>query len=157
MDFDDLLEKTLRLLQEHDDVADIYQRQFQFVLVDEYQDTNHIQADFVDLLAAQHRNVMVVGDDAQSIYSWRGADFKNILQFPKRYPGTRTFKIETNYRSVPEILSVANALSRRTIQQFPKNLHAAREARSAKPALDRAQRRQPAGAVRHAAHPGVAR
>lgn len=135
MDFDDLLEKTLRLLREHDDVAEIYQRQFQFVLVDEYQDTNRIQADFVDLLASKHRNIMVVGDDAQSIYSWRGADFKNILQFPARYPGAQTFKIETNYRSVPEILSVANASIEANIQQFPKNLHAAREGREARPAL----------------------
>src|SRR6478752_2954426 len=69
-----------------DVLAEHYQRQFQFILVDEYQDTNHLQADFIDILAAHHRNVMVVGDDAQSIYSWRGADFKNILDFPKRYP-----------------------------------------------------------------------
>ena len=135
MDFDDLLEKTLRLLRDHDEVAAIYQRQFQFVLVDEYQDTNHIQAEFVDILAAQHGNVMVVGDDAQSIYSWRGADFQNIIQFPKRYPKARTYKIETNYRSVPEILSVANAAIEANEQQFPKNLHAHRETRSVKPAL----------------------
>ena len=135
MDFDDLLEKTLRLLTDHDEVAAIYQRQFQFVLVDEYQDTNHIQAQFVDILAAQHGNVMVVGDDAQSIYSWRGADFQNIIQFPKRYPNARTYKIETNYRSVPEILSVANAAIEANEQQFPKNLHAHRETRSVKPAL----------------------
>ena len=135
MDFDDLLEKTLRLLRDHDEVASIYQRQFQFVLVDEYQDTNHIQAEFIDILAAQHGNVMVVGDDAQSIYSWRGADFQNIIQFPKRYPKARTYKIETNYRSVPEILSVANAAIEANEQQFPKNLTAARETRSVKPAL----------------------
>jgi Superfamily I DNA and RNA helicases len=82
MDFDDLLEKTLRMLKEHEHIADFYRRQFQFILVDEYQDTNKIQADFIDTLAAEHRNVMVVGDDAQSIYSWRGANFKNILAFP---------------------------------------------------------------------------
>ena len=135
MDFDDLLEKPLRLMQEHEEVAAIYQRQFQFILVDEYQDTNHIQARFIDLLAAQHGNVMVVGDDAQSIYSWRGADFQNILQFPTRYPNARTYKIETNYRSVPEILQVANAAIEANIQQFPKNLQAHRETRSVKPAL----------------------
>ena len=135
MDFDDLLEKTLRLLADHEEVATIYQRQFQFVLVDEYQDTNHIQAQFVDLLAAKHGNVMVVGDDAQSIYSWRGADFQNIIQFPKRYPNARTYKIETNYRSVPEILQVANAAIEANVQQFPKNLQAHRETRSVKPAL----------------------
>ena len=87
MDFDDLLEKTLRMLKEHEEIADFYRRQFQFILVDEYQDTNKIQADFIDTLAAEHRNVMVVGDDAQSIYSWRGANFKNILAFPAALSG----------------------------------------------------------------------
>ena len=135
MDFDDLLTKTLRLLNEHDDVAAIYQRQFQFVLVDEYQDTNHIQAEFVDKLAEKHSNIMVVGDDAQSIYSWRGADFRNILQFNRRYPAAKTFKIETNYRSVPEILQVANAAITANEEQFPKELTAHRETRSVKPAL----------------------
>ena len=135
MDFDDLLTKTLKLLTEHEDIASIYQRQFEFVLVDEYQDTNHIQAEFVDVLAAQHQNIMVVGDDAQSIYSWRGADFRNILQFTKRYPAARTYKIETNYRSVPEILQVANAAIEANEEQFPKELQAARETRQVKPAL----------------------
>ena len=135
MDFDDLLTKTLKLLHEHEEVASIYQKQFQFVLVDEYQDTNHIQAEFVDVLAAQHQNIMVVGDDAQSIYSWRGADFKNILQFNRRYPAARTYKIETNYRSVPEILLVANAAIEANEEQFPKELTAHRETRSVKPAL----------------------
>ena len=135
MDFDDLLTKTLKLLTEHEEIASIYQKQFQFVLVDEYQDTNHIQAEFVDTLAAQHQNIMVVGDDAQSIYSWRGADFRNILQFTKRYPAARTYKIETNYRSVPEILHVANAAIEANEDQFPKELQAARETRSVKPAL----------------------
>ena len=135
MDFDDLLTKSLKLLNEHEEIASIYQRQFQFVLVDEYQDTNHIQAEFVDVLAAQHQNIMVVGDDAQSIYSWRGADFKNILQFNRRYPAARTYKIETNYRSVPEILHVANAAIEANEEQFPKELTAHRETRSVKPAL----------------------
>lgn len=135
MDFDDLLTKTLKLLTEHEHIAAIYQRQFQFVLVDEYQDTNHIQAEFVDVLAAQHQNIMVVGDDAQSIYSWRGADFKNILQFNRRYPAAKTFKIETNYRSVPEILHVANAAIEANEEQFPKELTAHRETRQVKPAL----------------------
>ncbi len=135
MDFDDLLTKSLKLLTEHEEIAGIYQKQFQFVLVDEYQDTNHIQAEFVDVLAAQHQNIMVVGDDAQSIYSWRGADFKNILQFNRRYPAARTFKIETNYRSVPEILLVANAAIEANEEQFPKELTAHRETRQVKPAL----------------------
>jgi DNA helicase-2/ATP-dependent DNA helicase PcrA len=101
VDFDDLLSLPMRMLKANQDLAEHYQRQFQFVLVDEYQDTNHLQADFIEILAARHRNVMVVGDDAQAIYSWRGADFKNILEFPKRYPDAKVYKIETNYRSVP--------------------------------------------------------
>jgi DNA helicase-2/ATP-dependent DNA helicase PcrA len=135
LDFDDLLEKTLRMLLEHEDVAETYRRQFQFVLVDEYQDTNKIQADLIDTLAARHRNVMVVGDDAQSIYSWRGANFKNILEFPKRYPDAQVFKIELNYRSVPEILSVANAAIAANVQQFRKHLAAVRESNGVKPAI----------------------
>jgi DNA helicase-2/ATP-dependent DNA helicase PcrA len=135
MDFDDLLQKTLSLLQQHERIAEIYRRQFQFILVDEYQDTNKIQADLVDLLARDHRNVMVVGDDAQSIYSWRGANFQNILEFPKRYPDAQVFKIEMNYRSVPEILEVANAAIAANVQQFRKHLSATRESKALKPAL----------------------
>ncbi|MBA2272240.1 MAG: UvrD-helicase domain-containing protein, partial [Chthoniobacterales bacterium] len=134
-DFDDLLEKTLRMLKEHEEVADFYRRKFQFILVDEYQDTNKIQADFIDTLAAEHRNVMVVGDDAQSIYSWRGANFKNILAFPERYPDAQVFKIELNYRSVPEILSVANAAIAPNVEQFKKELSATRETKEIKPAV----------------------
>jgi ATP-dependent DNA helicase UvrD/PcrA len=135
MDFDDLLQKTLSMFQEHERIAEFYRRQFQFILVDEYQDTNKIQADLVDLLARDHRNVMVVGDDAQSIYSWRGANFQNILEFPKRYPDAQVFKIEMNYRSVPEILEVANAAIATNVQQFRKNLQPTRESRAMKPAL----------------------
>ena len=135
LDFDDLLEKTLLMLQQNAEIAAHYQRQFQFVLVDEYQDTNRIQADFIDILAKQHGNVMVVGDDAQSIYSWRGANFKNILDFPKRYPAAKVYKIETNYRSVPGILEVANAAISANVNQFRKELTAHREAAPVKPAL----------------------
>jgi DNA helicase II / ATP-dependent DNA helicase PcrA len=135
MDFDDLLEKTLRMLKEHDQIADFYRRQFQFVLVDEYQDTNKIQADFIDTLASEHRNVMVVGDDAQSIYSWRGANFKNILAFPERYPDAQVFKIELNYRSVPEILRVANAAIAGNVKQFRKELAATRPSNAFRPAV----------------------
>ena len=135
MDFDDLLQKTLSMLQQHERIVEIYRRQFQFILVDEYQDTNKIQADLVDLLARDHRNVMVVGDDAQSIYSWRGANFQNILEFPKRYPDAQVFKIEMNYRSVPEILEVANAAIAANVQQFRKHLSATRESKALKPAL----------------------
>src|SRR6202171_3443290 len=135
MDFDDLLEKTLRMLKEHEEIAAFYRRQFQFILVDEYQDTNKIQADFIDTLASKHRNVMVVGDDAQSISSWRGANFKNILEFPKRYPDAQVFKIEMNYRSVPEILEVANAAIAANVQQFRKQLSATRPSNAVKPAV----------------------
>ncbi len=135
MDFDDLLQKTLSMFQQHERIAQVYRRQFQFILVDEYQDTNKIQADLVDLLARDHRNVMVVGDDAQSIYSWRGANFQNILEFPKRYPDAQVFKIEMNYRSVPEILEVANAAIAANLQQFHKHLSATRESKVLKPAL----------------------
>ncbi len=135
VDFDDLLEKTLSMLQKHENIASFYRRQFQFILVDEYQDTNKIQADLIDLLAREHRNVMVVGDDAQSIYSWRGANFQNILEFPKRYPDAKVFKIEMNYRSVPEILQVANAAIAANVDQFQKNLQPTRESAAAKPAV----------------------
>ena len=135
MDFDDLLQKTLLMVQQHERIAEIYRRQFQFILVDEYQDTNKIQADLVDVLAREHRNLMVVGDDAQSIYSWRGANFQNILEFPKRYPEAQVFKIEMNYRSVPEILEVANAAIAANVQQFRKQLSATRESKTLRPAL----------------------
>jgi DNA helicase-2/ATP-dependent DNA helicase PcrA len=135
MDFDDLLQKTLLMFQQHERIAEIYRRQFQFIMVDEYQDTNKIQADLVDLLARDHRNLMVVGDDAQSIYSWRGANFQNIVEFPKRYPDAQVFKIEMNYRSVPEILEVANAAIAANVQQFRKHLSATRESKTVKPAL----------------------
>jgi len=135
VDFDDLLEKTLRMLLEHEHIARVYRRQFQFILVDEYQDTNKIQADFIDVLAREHQNVMVVGDDAQSIYSWRGANFQNILEFPKRYPKAQVFRIELNYRSVPEILEVANSAIAANVKQFKKNLSATRDSKAMKPAL----------------------
>ncbi len=109
--------------------------QFRHVLVDEYQDTNRIQAELVDSIAGRHGNVMVVGDDAQSIYSWRGANFENILQFPARHPQTQVFKIETNYRSVPEILDVANAAIRANERQFRKELTPVRPPHQMKPAL----------------------
>lgn len=126
MDFDDLLVRWLEVLEQQADLRDYWQRRFLFILVDEYQDTNVVQSAIVDLLAARHRNLMVVGDDAQSIYGWRGADARNILEFPNRYPGTRVFKIETNYRSTPEILEVANAVILGNRHQFHKELTAVR-------------------------------
>lgn len=127
MDFDDLLVLWLKLLQEHADVRELYQRRFQFILVDEYQDTNKLQSDLIDLLGARTKNVMVVGDDAQSIYAWRGANFQNIIRFPDRYPGAQVYKIETNYRSTPEILTVANAAIAANVAQFAKELAPARK------------------------------
>ncbi len=134
VDFDDLITLWLELMRAHPDVAEVYQRRFQFILVDEYQDTNRLQSDLIDLLAARHQNVMVVGDDSQSIYSWRGANFRNIMEFPKRYPAAKTYKIETNYRSTPEILALANAAIAPNIHQFAKTLMPARKPGS-KPAL----------------------
>jgi DNA helicase-2/ATP-dependent DNA helicase PcrA len=99
-----------------------YAGRFEQILVDEYQDTNIIQADMVDLLASVHRNVMVVGDDSQSIYAWRGANFRNIMEFPSRYPGANVYKIETNYRSTPEILSVADCLISCNVRRKAKRL-----------------------------------
>jgi len=130
MDFDDLLVNGLRLLREQEDVRTLYQRRFRHVLVDEYQDTNVLQAQLVDVLAGHHRNVMVVGDDMQCIYTWRGADFRNIREFPARWPGCRIIKLEQNYRSVPEVLDVANACVRGVPEDFKKQLRATRKPRN---------------------------
>jgi DNA helicase-2/ATP-dependent DNA helicase PcrA len=126
LDFDDLLAQPLALLRNNNALREKYQRQFQHVLVDEYQDTNLLQAHLVDILAGGSKSLTVVGDDAQSIYSWRGADCANILDFPKHHPGTQIFKIETNYRSVPEVLALANAAIAGNTRQFAKNLRAVR-------------------------------
>ena len=135
VDFDDLLVKTVQLLQENPGIAEFYQRHFQFILVDEYQDTNKLQSEFIDLLATRHQSVMVVGDDAQSIYSWRGANYQNILDFPRRYPNARVYRIETNYRSVPEIVALANASILGNSNQFIKTLRAHRNGFEIKPGL----------------------
>ena len=126
VDFDDLLELMLRLLTEHRDVCERLQEQFQYVLVDEFQDTNSLQGDLVRHLASKHGNLLVVGDDAQSIYAFRGAMIQNILQFPKDFSDAKKFRLQTNYRSTPEILSVANAVIANNIEQFPKELAPAR-------------------------------
>jgi DNA helicase-2/ATP-dependent DNA helicase PcrA len=135
MDYDDLLLNWKRLLMEKPDIAALYADQFQHILVDEYQDTNKLQAEIVDLMAVKHRNVMVVGDDAQSIYAWRGAEFTNIYEFPQRYPEARVFRLETNYRSTPEILALANVSIASNRKQFPKTLRAARGSKGLPPAL----------------------
>jgi superfamily I DNA/RNA helicase len=123
-------------------------------MVDEYQDTNALQSEIVRLLAAPHANVMVVGDDAQSIYAFRGADFRNILDFPKLFPGTRVITLDQNYRSTQSILDLANEIINRR-REYTKNLFSAR---------DRARRRPRAGAhraravaLRRAAHPRAPR
>ncbi len=126
MDFDDLLLQLLKLLQENDHVRSQLSERFQFLLVDEFQDTNIIQSDIVDLLSATHRNLLVVGDDAQSIYSFRAAEIKNILDFPKRYLDAQTFRLVINYRSTPEILAVANAVIANNEEQFSKELVSAK-------------------------------
>ena len=135
MDYDDLLMNMKRLLIERAEVADLYAEQFQHILVDEYQDTNKLQAELIDLLAVKHRNVMVVGDDAQSIFAWRGAEFTNIYEFPKRYPEAEMYKLETNYRSTPEILGLANVSIAHNRKQFPKMLRAVKRSLDFKPAL----------------------
>ncbi|MCU0640980.1 MAG: ATP-dependent helicase [Candidatus Margulisbacteria bacterium] len=122
MDFDDLLFYWWKLLHDHPDVAEAYAAKFQHILVDEYQDTNRLQAKIIDILAAKHRNLMVVGDDSQSIYSFRGAHFKNIINFPKHYPDARFYKLEINHRSTPEILSVANSSIMLAKDKFEKSL-----------------------------------
>jgi len=121
MDFDDLLLNTLRLLN-ISEIRKRYTQQFQYVLVDEYQDTNKIQAAIVKKLAEEYKNILVVGDDAQSIYSFRGANIENILQFEKDYPQAKIFRLETNYRSSQEILSLANAVIANNPKQYKKNL-----------------------------------
>lgn len=135
MDYDDLLLNWKRLLIEKPEIANVYAEQFQHILVDEYQDTNRLQAEIIDLLATKHRNVMVVGDDAQSIFAWRGAEFTNIYEFPKRYPEAELYKLETNYRSTPEILGLANTSIACNRRQFPKMLTPVKRSRDFKPAL----------------------
>ena len=135
MDYDDLLLNWKKLLVQKPDIADVYAEQFEHILVDEYQDTNKLQAEIIDLLAVKHRNVTVVGDDAQSIFAWRGAEFTNIYEFPKRYPEAEIFKLEMNYRSTPEILALANTSIASNRKQFPKVLQAIKKSKSFLPAL----------------------
>ncbi|MBF0608303.1 MAG: ATP-dependent helicase [Magnetococcales bacterium] len=122
MDFDDILHNLRLLLSEHEQVRQHYGRLFKYILVDEYQDINCIQGEIVDLLGSGHRNIMVVGDDAQSIYSFRGANFDNILNFPDRYPDAKVFKLTVNYRSTPQILELANASISNNVVQYSKDL-----------------------------------
>ncbi len=121
-DFDDLLLYAYLLLKHHPDVLEAYRRRFRYILVDEYQDTNHAQYEICRLLAEGRRNIMVVGDDDQSIYSWRGADIRNILEFENDYPECTTIKLEQNYRSVGNILNAANAVIANNTTRKPKRL-----------------------------------
>jgi len=127
-DYDDLLEYWLQVLQRDEAARAYYQRQFRHILVDEYQDTNKLQSEIVDLLAADHQ-LMAVGDDAQCIYTWRGANFDNIRRFPDRHPGARIFKIEINYRSTPEVLRFANGIldHQHVAEGFHKHLRPVRK------------------------------
>ncbi|MEK7665790.1 MAG: ATP-dependent helicase [Patescibacteria group bacterium] len=145
MDFDDLLLKLLELLESHESVRSSLAECFHYVLVDEYQDTNKVQARIVELLCSHHRNILVVGDDAQSIYSFRAAEIRNILSFSDRYTDAKLFRLETNYRSTPEVLSLANAVIAQNVGQYEKNLrthHASFEKPNLIPASDNRQEAQ---------------
>jgi len=122
MDYDDLLIYLEMLLKEHTDVRDNICKTYQYLMVDEYQDTNKIQAEIIYLLAGTHENVMVVGDDSQSIYAFRGANFENIMRFPEIFPRTRTIQLEENYRSVEPILKLTNVIIERATRKYSKIL-----------------------------------
>ncbi len=122
MDFDDLIMRTVKLFQDHHEVLEHYQERFRYILIDEYQDTNRAQYHLVNLLASKHRNLCVVGDADQGIYSWRGATIQNLLDFEHDYPDAQEFILDQNYRSTRTILAVANALIEHNIQRKPKNL-----------------------------------
>ena len=127
LDFDDLLLETVRLLKSSAETRERYNRRYQYILIDEYQDTNRPQYELMKLLAGSHGNVCVVGDEDQSIYSWRGADIKNILEFEKDFPGTKTIRLEQNYRSTQTILEGASAVVAHNTQRKGKNLWTARD------------------------------
>ncbi len=127
LDFDDLLLETVRLLKSSGEVREKYNRRYKYLLIDEYQDTNRPQYELMKLLSGSHHNVCVVGDEDQSIYSWRGADIKNILEFEKDFPEVKTIRLEQNYRSTEVILEGASAVVRNNTQRKGKELWTARE------------------------------
>ena len=122
MDYDDLLVNLKKVLQENRNVQQEISARFRYIMVDEYQDTNAIQAEIVRLMAAAHNNVMAVGDDSQSIYSFRGADFRNIMDFPRIFPNARIIKLEENYRSTQPILSMTNSIIEQADEKYTKAL-----------------------------------
>ena len=141
LDYDDLLTKLRDLLADHEAVRRRLSQIYQFIMVDEYQDTNPLQSRIVRLLAAEHDNVAVVGDDAQSIYSFRGADFRNIMDFPEIFPNTRIIKLEENYRSTQPILNLTNEIIRRAQERYEKDLYT-RKREGEKPILVQAESEQ---------------
>src|SRR5690606_7429736 len=120
LDFDDLLVKTLDLFRSYPDVLEIFQNRFKFIMVDEYQDTNRAQYLLVKMLAEKHQNLCVVGDEDQSIYSWRGADIRNILDFEKDFPNAKVIKLEENYRSTQTIVKATAHLITNNTQRKDK-------------------------------------
>jgi DNA helicase II / ATP-dependent DNA helicase PcrA len=128
LDYDDLLTRLRDLLADHEQVRNRLSGIYRFIMVDEYQDTNHLQAQIIRLLAATHDNVAVVGDDAQSIYSFRGANFRNIMDFPKQFPGARIIKLEENYRSTQPILNLTNEIIQRAKEGYEKRLFTTKSA-----------------------------
>lgn len=122
LDFDDLIFRTVQMFKQHPEILERYQEQFRYIMVDEYQDTNHAQYQIIKLLASKHKNICVVGDDWQSIYSWRGANFQNILSFEKDYPDAVVVKLEQNYRSTKNILDTAHAIISKNLVRSDKEL-----------------------------------
>jgi DNA helicase-2/ATP-dependent DNA helicase PcrA len=116
MDYDDLLVNLVLLMQKQEPVRAELSNRYKYIMVDEYQDTNKVQAAIIEMLTYKHQNVLVVGDDSQAIYSFRGATIRNILEFPERYPDCKIIKLEENFRSTQEILNVANEILRRGIE-----------------------------------------
>ena len=141
VDYDDLLVKLRALLDGHEDIRRRLSQTYRYIMVDEYQDTNALQAEIVRLLAAEHDNVMAVGDDAQSIYSFRGANFRNIMDFPRLFPGTRVIALEQNYRSTQPILDLTNTIIARARERYTKQLFTAKTS-GARPLLVAAENEQ---------------
>ncbi len=133
-DYDDLLIKLKELLEKHPDIRHKISSMYSYIMVDEYQDTNKLQAEIVNLLSCVNKNIMVVGDDSQSIYAFRGANFKNIMKFPQSFPGTKIIRLEENYRSIQPILDVTNAIIEQAAEKYSKKLFTKRPGNS-KPVL----------------------